>query len=337
MKSSSILIASSLLACSCTVEGTDDLGVPADPAGRSLRDDLLLGPISFAFEPRASAAFVTASVFDGDSWQAHPTSLDLTAGTAQTSSDLEAGLWLDRLELRFADVSLGEFGLSDLQVSVSAPHPCDAERWVDADDRVEAELTVAFDLDWSLVTREGTIVPLETQSLAASDLDLTIRRDPDGDEIGLSLVNPETMWEWAGLLRIEGVMLSAGGRASEPAVDSTTKTKMQRARDARGDDVTKLLRVLDNALRVYRADFGTAFVASVTQTSPDRALVTTQARGSPRPRAQYTVREWISIDVPSWGSVPRCRLQHVRDAPLLPLRPPTSGHAFAPTSISSQA
>jgi hypothetical protein len=216
MKPSAILIASSLLACSCSLEAT---GAPADPAGLSLKDDLLLEPISFALEPQPSAAFVTASVFDGESWQAHPTFLDLAAGTAQTSSEVEAGLWLDGLELRFADVSLGAFGLTDVVVSVRAPHPCDAERWADADDRVDAELTVALGLEWSLVTREGAVVPLETQSLAASDLYLTVRRGLHGDEVGLSLVNPETMWEWAGLLRIEDVMLSAGGRASEPAVD----------------------------------------------------------------------------------------------------------------------
>jgi hypothetical protein len=216
MKPSAILLAGSLLACSCTLEAT---GAPQDPEGRTLKDDLLRAPISFAFEPQASAAFVTASVFDGERWQAHPTFLDLAAGTARTSSELEAGLWLDGLELRFADVSLGAFGLTDLVVSVSAPHPCEVELWAEADDRVDAELTVALDLEWSLVTREGTVVALETQSLAASDLYLTVTRGPDGDELGLSLVNPETVWEWAGLLRIEDVMLSAGGRAGEPAVD----------------------------------------------------------------------------------------------------------------------
>ena len=56
-------------------------------------------------------------------------------------------------------------------------------------------------------------------------------------------------------------------------LDSTTKAKTQRALDSMGASEEKMLRVLENALRVYRADFGTAFVASVTQTSPDRARV----------------------------------------------------------------
>jgi hypothetical protein len=57
-------------------------------------------------------------------------------------------------------------------------------------------------------------------------------------------------------------------------LDSTTKAKMRRALDSMGASEEKMLRVLENALRTYRADFGTAFVASVTPTSPDRARVT---------------------------------------------------------------
>lgn len=102
---------------------------------------------------------------------------------------------------------------------MSVPHPCDAERWADADDRVDAELSVALELDWSLVTREGAVVPLQPQTLVASDLDLTVRRGAEGDEVGLSLVNPDPMWEWAGLLEIDDVMFSAAGRATEPATD----------------------------------------------------------------------------------------------------------------------
>ena len=224
MNPSKILIASSLFACSCSLGATGDFGGPEDPAGRDLHDDLLLAPISFALEPRQNAAFLTASVFDGQGWQEHPTFLDLTGGTVETSIELETGLWLDRFELRFADVSLAEgeeeagFGLTDILVSLDAPHPCVGERWAEGDDRVDAEVAVPLDLDWSLVTREGTVVPLGTQSLASS-VDVTLRRGANGDEVGLSLINPGLMWEWAGLLRIEGVMLSASGRADDPELD----------------------------------------------------------------------------------------------------------------------
>lgn len=205
-----ILIASSLLAGACTLGAPGERGAPADPAGLDLYRDLSLAPMSFTLEPRPSAALLTASVFDGQSWQEHPTYLDLTGGAVDTSIDLDTGLWLDRFELRFADVSLPEgtegagFGLTDILVSLDAPHPCDVERWADGDDRVDAELALALGLDWSLVTRDGTIVPLGSQSLASS-VDLTLRRGPSGDQVGLSLVNPGVMWEWAGLLRIEGV------------------------------------------------------------------------------------------------------------------------------------
>jgi len=224
MNPSKILIASSLFACSCSLGATGDFGAPEDPASLDLHDDLLLAPISFTLEPRQSAAFLTASVFDGQSWQEHPTFLDLTGGTLETSIELDTGLWLDRFELRFADVSLGGgeqesgFGLTDILVSLGAPHPCDGERWADGDDRVDAEVAVALELDWSLVTRDGTIVPLGTQSLASS-VDITLRRGADGDEVGLSLINPGVMWEWAGLLRIEGVMLTASGTAGASAPD----------------------------------------------------------------------------------------------------------------------
>lgn len=220
MNRSKILIASSLLASACTLGATGDRGAPEDPAGLDLHDDLLLAPMSFSLEPRPSAAFLTASVFDGQSWQEHPTFLDLTGGTVETSIELDS-LWLDRLELQFADVSLaagdqGGFGLTDILVSLDAPHPCDGERWAEGDDRVDAEVAVALRLDWSLVTRDGTIVPLGTQSLASS-VDVTLRRGAYGDEVGISMINPGVMWEWAGVLRIEGVMLTASGRAGPTA------------------------------------------------------------------------------------------------------------------------
>lgn len=224
MNPSKILIASSLFACSCSLGATGDFGAPEDPAGLDLRDDLLLAPISFTLEPRQSAAFLTASVFDGQGWQKHPTFLDLTGGTLETSIELDTGLWLDRFELRFADVSLAEgeeesgFGLTDILVSLDAPHPCVGERWAEGDDRVDAEVAVPLDLDWSLVTRQASIVPLGTQSLASS-VDVTLRRGAYGDEVGLSLIDPGVMWEWAGLLRIEGVMLSASGRADDSELD----------------------------------------------------------------------------------------------------------------------
>lgn len=56
-------------------------------------------------------------------------------------------------------------------------------------------------------------------------------------------------------------------------LDSTTKANIKRALGPLGDDEEKMIRGLDNALRTYRADLGTAFVASVTMTSPDRARV----------------------------------------------------------------
>lgn len=224
MNPSSIIITSSLLAGGCTLGAPGESGAPEDPAGRDLRHDLSLAPMSFALEQRPSAALLTASIFDGQSWQEHPTYLDLTGGAVETSIDVDTGLWLDRVELRFADVSLPEgedgsgFGLTDILVSLAAPEPCDVERWADGDDRVDAELAVALALDWSLVTRDGTVVPLGSQSLASS-VDLTLRRAASGDQLGLSLINPGVMWEWAGLLRIEGVMLTASGTADAPAPD----------------------------------------------------------------------------------------------------------------------
>jgi hypothetical protein len=224
MNPSTILIASSLLAGACTLGAPGDRGAPEDPAGLDLHHDLALAPMSFTLEPRPGAALLTASVFDGQRWQEHPTTLDLTGGAVDASIDLDTGLWLDRFELRFADVSLPEdeegsgFGLTDILVSLDAPHPCDVERWADGDDRVDAEFAVALALDWSLVTRDGTVVPLGSQSLASS-VDVTLRRGASGDQVGLSLINPGVMWEWAGLLRIEGVMLTAGGTADAPAPD----------------------------------------------------------------------------------------------------------------------
>jgi len=97
--------------------------------------------MSFDLEPRKSAAFLTASVFDGQSWHEHPTFLDLTGGAVHRSSSIPA--------------SGSTVSSSDSPTS----------RW------------------------------------------LAMQRSPP----------PSTStgrWEWAGVLRIEGVMLTASGRAA---------------------------------------------------------------------------------------------------------------------------
>jgi hypothetical protein len=55
--------------------------------------------------------------------------------------------------------------------------------------------------------------------------------------------------------------------------DSTTKANLAGALHEIGADEEMFIRNLQSVLRTYRADFGTAFVSSVTMTSPDRARV----------------------------------------------------------------
>lgn len=150
-------------------------------------------------------------------------------------------------------ISQYSVGSVDLAGEHATLHIYDGSRWVMDLPVVLEHGAWRFESSASLLPKYDELYPLPD---AAS---LTIARTfgtPEAAARALArAMNNGTAWDIYDLL------------------DSTTKANMRRALDSMGADEEKMLRVLQNALRTYRADFGTAFVASVTQTSADRGRV----------------------------------------------------------------
>jgi hypothetical protein len=111
--------------------------------------------------------------------------LELYGGSLRLSAPGGDTLSMDGLALAFGDYVVNDgtlldgTHLTDVFVKLAEPADADAD-WTWTGDAAFATVEVDLELSWSLVTKDGKVVPLAPQTLHAVPLALSVWRDDSG-------------------------------------------------------------------------------------------------------------------------------------------------------------
>lgn len=154
--------------------------------------------------------------------------LAIQAGEVQLELAPDGEVQLASLQVDFGDVTVsGEdpvlegLQLTDVRISLIWPKFGDVE-WTQAGDAGFTSLEVDLMLDWALVTKTGTVVPLGGQRISDVQIELSFFTAENGTLTAtLYGFKPGVVWQWAGLAEMANlefdVRAHAGGTA--PGVD----------------------------------------------------------------------------------------------------------------------
>jgi len=159
----------------------------------------------------------------GDGWQVYPTSLSLDHGSVSLAAGVDGQVQLTAAQLSFEDILVGDKGvppsglhLTDVRVTTRAAHECDWVDWAPDGDACSASIPAVFYLDWSMVATDGAVVPLGTQELAPMDVWVDVAGDERGIAADLRVLEPDTLWSWAGVVEFRHLVIEVGGHEIMP-------------------------------------------------------------------------------------------------------------------------
>jgi len=139
------------------------------------------------------------------------------------TAGVDGQVQLTAAQLSFEDILVGDKGvppsglhLTDVRVTTRAAHECDWVDWAPDGDACSASIPAVFYLDWSMVATDGAVVPLGTQELAPMDVWVDVAGDERGIAADLRVLEPDTLWSWAGVVEFRHLVIEVGGHEIMP-------------------------------------------------------------------------------------------------------------------------
>lgn len=208
-----------LLAPACA----DETAAPDAAAPATALERLVDSPRLVGLFPDQATISLEVVIRRGDGWQEYRASPSLDHGTITLAARPDGRVQLTAAWLSFDDIMVGDKGipptglhLTGLQVRTRDLHECDWVDWAEDDEACSASIPAVFYLDWSMVVSDGEVVPLGTQELAPMDLRVDVARDERGIAADLQVVEPGTLWSWAGIVEFRNFELAAPGHEVVP-------------------------------------------------------------------------------------------------------------------------
>ncbi len=173
--------------------------------------DRLAHPTRLYVGPGTSTGMITAERYTHDGWVSGMTPLSITHGEVDGSLDQTGKLALSQFEVDVDPIDIPDsvFGkpaqLKDVRVTLASPSAADLA-W-SGDDDATATLTLALDLNWSIVINGG-VYQLGAQHLPPITVDTMLTGAGDHIDAQLSLDAMGTLWNWADLFKLTELRLS---------------------------------------------------------------------------------------------------------------------------------
>jgi hypothetical protein len=210
MKSTCALIL--LAACAATPPSSEA------PSFASVHARLAAAPTQLFVSTTLDAGTLGAEHYTGSGWQSGSASLSIASGAFVASIDGSGELVAATFDVSFDPIDVPEsvFGspaqLTNVQLQLPTPTSA-AATWSDADDAT-ATVPVELSLSWALSVNGGTL-PLGAQALPAMPLDIALSGDGATVTAALALHGSGELWQWADLLKLTELDLTATAETTE--------------------------------------------------------------------------------------------------------------------------
>jgi hypothetical protein len=204
-----LFVAATGCATSSTPEGA--------PTYSSVKDRLA-HPTRLYIGPGDSTGMITAERYTHDGWVSGETPLSITHGEIDGSLDKTGKLALEMFEVDVDPIDIPDsvFGkpaqLKDIRVTLASPSAADVT-W-SGDDDAETTLTLALDLNWTIVVN-GAASQLGTQHLPPITVSTMLTGAGDHVDAQVSLDAMGTLWNWADLFKLTELKLSLAAGSVE--------------------------------------------------------------------------------------------------------------------------
>jgi hypothetical protein len=200
----------------------DEASMPS-PGETTARERLVAGPRIIGLRPDQASVSLGVRLRRGDGWHVYRASPSLAHGFVTLAARTDGNLQVAAASLSFEDIVVGDKGLppsglhlTDVRITTPEPHECSWVDWSGDGDACAAEVSVAFDLEWSLVASDGAVLPLATQRLPPIAFGIDVGRDADGLVADLAADERGLLWSWAGLVEFRDLELEAAGHELIP-------------------------------------------------------------------------------------------------------------------------
>jgi len=207
MRSLALVLAAGIAASSAACTSSAPAGAPEFSSVR----ERLAKPTRLYIAPGTSTGMITAARYTHDGWVSGMTPLTVSSGEVDGVLGADGSLEVSQFEVGVNDIEIPEsvFGkpaqLKDVTVALPKASLADVS-WTGEDDAT-ATLTLALDLQWTLVV-DGNAAPLGAQHLPPVTVDVAITGAGDHVDASLALDATGELWNWADLLKLTELELS---------------------------------------------------------------------------------------------------------------------------------
>jgi hypothetical protein len=166
--------------------------------------------------PGVSTVTIDARWNRGNEWSDGSVELSLEGGHIALSANDFGVVEVSDIEINIGDVlvssdQLGsDIQLTDVSVRQTKARDCDINDWSENRQTCSAWLQLGLLLDWSLVTDNGSVVPLGAQELVDIPMQIDLSSGPRGLEAQLRVDGEGALWTWANVVELHGLQLDIG-------------------------------------------------------------------------------------------------------------------------------
>jgi hypothetical protein len=216
MRSLALVLAAGIAATTAACASSAPAGAPEFTSVR----ERLAQPTRLYVAPGTSTGVITAARYTHDGWVSGMTPLSVSSGEVDGVLRKDGRLEVTQFEVGVNDIDIPEsvFGkpaqLTD--VTVALPQASLADVIWTSDDDATATLTLALDLQWTLVV-DGNAAPLGAQHLPPVTVDVAITGAGDHVDASLALDATGELWNWADLLKLTELKLSLAAATQDDA------------------------------------------------------------------------------------------------------------------------
>lgn len=209
-----LLLCAALPLAACTAAGSNTSGEIPAPTSSTLRE--LQHGVELTVLPGVSTVTLEARWNRGDAWTESSVELGLRGGHIALSADDLGVVQVEDIQIDIGDVLISsdqlasDIHLTDVSVHQTEARWCDVNDWSEDRKSCNAWLQANLVLDWSLVTEDGSTVPLGAQELVDIPMQIDLSDGKRGLEARLRVDGPGTLWTWANIVEFHTLQLDIG-------------------------------------------------------------------------------------------------------------------------------